>query len=112
MQVRIIVAAKGGFVLLRGGLPYFIKGADGTSYTNRLAQCERNYIRTWDAGNGDEVLTKAAKLNLTITMCLNVAHKRQGFNYDDVDLKTGGDVESRPQAMPFFITQKNLDAML
>jgi len=78
-----IVAGKDGFVLLRAGKPYFIKGAGGTNYTDRLAKYGGNSIRTWDTGNGDEVLNTAAKLNLTVTMGLNVARERHGFNYDD-----------------------------
>lgn len=78
-----IVAGKTGFVLLRAGQPYFIKGAGGTNYTDRLAKYGGNSIRTWDTRNGDEVLNKAAQLNLTVTLGLNVARERHGFNYDD-----------------------------
>jgi hypothetical protein len=78
-----IVAGNSGFVLLRGGKPYFIKGAGGTNYIERLAQYGGNSIRTWDTRNGDEVLNKAAELKLTVTLGLNVARERHGFNYDD-----------------------------
>ncbi|MBA4141271.1 MAG: hypothetical protein H0X70_12400 [Segetibacter sp.] len=78
-----IVTGKDGFMLVRAGKPYFIKGAGGTNYTDRLAKYGGNSIRTWDTRNGDEVLNKAYKLNLTVTMGLNVARERHGFNYDD-----------------------------
>lgn len=82
--VQVNVAAKGdGFELLRGGQPYFIKGAGGTSYTDRLAQYGGNSIRTWDTRNGEEVLETAQQLGLTVTMGLNVARERHGFDYDD-----------------------------
>jgi hypothetical protein len=71
------------FQLYRGGQPFFIKGAGGTNYMERLAEYGGNSIRTWDTRNGEEVLTKANKLNLTVTMGLNVARERHGFNYDD-----------------------------
>jgi hypothetical protein len=71
------------YKLIRNGQPYFIKGAGGTSYMDRLAAYGGNSIRTWDSRNGDEVLNNAAKLGLTVTMGLNVARERHGFNYDD-----------------------------
>jgi hypothetical protein len=67
-----IVAGKTGFVLLRAGKPYFVKGAGGTNYIDRLAQYGGNSVRTWDSRNGDEVLNKAAKLQLTVTLGLKL----------------------------------------
>ena len=78
-----IVARESGFVLLRAGKPYFIKGAGGTNYIERLAQYGGNSVRTWGSGNGDEILNKAAQLKLTVTFGLDVARERHGFNYDD-----------------------------
>jgi len=78
-----IVAKEDGFTLLRAGKPYFIKGAGGTSYTDRLTKYGGNSIRTWDSRNGAEVLNKTYQLGLTVTMGLNVARERHGFNYDD-----------------------------
>jgi hypothetical protein len=72
-----------GYGLLRGGQPYFIKGAGGTRYQDRLAQYGGNSIRTWGTGNGEEVLTTAHRLGLSVTMGLNVGSERHGFNYDD-----------------------------
>jgi hypothetical protein len=82
--VKVEIKKEGDrFVLYRGGQPYFIKGAGGTSYMDRLAQYGGKSIRTWDTRNGDEVLNKANSLGLTVTMGLNVARERHGFNYDD-----------------------------
>lgn len=78
-----VIPKDDGFVLLRNGKPYFIKGAGGTNYTDRLANYGGNSIRTWDTRNGDDVLNKANNLGLTVTMGLNVARERHGFNYDD-----------------------------
>jgi hypothetical protein len=76
---------KGGssYQLLRSGQPYFIKGAGGTNYMERLAQYGGNSIRTWGTNNGEAILNKANSLGLTVTMGLNVARERHGFNYDD-----------------------------
>ncbi len=81
-----IVAKDDGFIIERAGKPYFIKGAGGTSYTDRLAKYGGNSIRTWDTRNGEEILSKAKSLGLTVTMGLNVARERHGFNYDDTTL--------------------------
>ncbi|MDB5222189.1 MAG: glycosyl hydrolase family protein [Chitinophagaceae bacterium] len=78
-----IVAKNNGFILLRDGKPYFIKGAGGTSYSDRLAKYGGNSIRTWNTRDGEEVLNKANQLGLTVTMGLNVARERHGFNYND-----------------------------
>ncbi|MCP9751457.1 glycoside hydrolase family 2 TIM barrel-domain containing protein [Ferruginibacter sp. HRS2-29] len=72
-----------GYSLLRNGKPYFIKGAGGTSYIERLAKYGGNSVRTWGSEKGKEVLDKAAKLGLTVTMGLSVTAERHGFNYDD-----------------------------
>jgi hypothetical protein len=78
-----ITSVKDGFVLQRGGKPYFIKGAGGTNYIDRLAKYGGNSIRTWDTRDGAEILNKALSLRLTVTLGLNVARERHGFNYDD-----------------------------
>jgi Glycosyl hydrolases family 2, TIM barrel domain len=78
-----IVAKDSGFILVRSGRPYFIKGAGGTNYSDRLVKYGGNSIRTWDTRNGEAVLNKADSLGLTVTMGLNVARERHGFNYDD-----------------------------
>ena len=78
-----IVASDTGFILVRAGKPYFIKGAGGTNYMDRLVKYDGNSIRTWDSKNGDVVLDKANSLGLTVTMGLNVARERHGFDYND-----------------------------
>ena len=78
-----IVKNDSGFVLMRNHKPYFIKGAGGTNYMDRLAKYGGNSIRTWSTGNGDQDMAKADNLGLTVTMGLDVARERHGFNYDD-----------------------------
>src|ERR1700733_11692512 len=78
-----IVASDTGFILVRSGKPYFIKGAGGTNYMDRLVKYGGNSIRTWDSKNGNDVLDKANSLGLTVTMGLNVARERHGFDYND-----------------------------
>ncbi|WP_347156648.1 glycoside hydrolase family 2 TIM barrel-domain containing protein [Pontibacter chitinilyticus] len=72
-----------GYQLLRGGVPYFIKGAGGSNYLDRLAAYGGNSIRTWSTHNGQQVLDDAAQHGLTVTMGLDVARERHGFDYND-----------------------------
>jgi hypothetical protein len=78
-----IVQTSDGFVMQRSGKPYFIKGAGGTNYIDRLAKYGGNSIRTWDSRNADQILKEANDLNLTVTIGLNVARERHGFDYND-----------------------------
>jgi hypothetical protein len=82
--VKVEIKKEGeGYVLYRGGKPYFIKGAGGTNYMDRLAKYGGNSIRTWNTSNGPKVLGDAERLGLTVTMGLGMGIERQGFNYDD-----------------------------
>jgi len=72
-----------GFALLRDGKPYFIKGAGGTNYMDRLKAYGGNSIRTWSTHAGQQVLDEAQRLGLTVTMGLAVATERHGFDYND-----------------------------
>ncbi len=78
-----IVKQDGGYTLLRGGKPYFIKGAGGTVFMDRLKAYGGNSIRTWSTQNGRQVLDEAHRLGLTVTMGLAVATERHGFDYND-----------------------------
>jgi hypothetical protein len=71
------------FQLLRGGQLYFVKGAGGSMYPERIAAYGGNSIRTWGSNNGQNVLDTAQKYGLTVLMGLDVARERHGFNYDD-----------------------------
>lgn len=82
--VKVEIRKDGNnYQLLRTGQPYFIKGAGGTKYMERLPQYGGNSIRTWRTANGEAILDKAYSLALTVTMGLNVVAERHGFNYDD-----------------------------
>ncbi|WP_242920015.1 glycoside hydrolase family 2 TIM barrel-domain containing protein [Pontibacter liquoris] len=74
---------NGAFQLYRGGSTYYIKGAGGTNYMDRLAAYGGNSIRTWGTENGQQVLDQAQQHGLTVTMGLDVARERHGFDYND-----------------------------
>src|SRR5688572_30080479 len=71
------------FQLLRGGKPYFVKGAGGSVYPERIVASGGNSIRTWGTRDAQKVLDSAQKFGLTVLMGLDVARERHGFNYDD-----------------------------
>jgi hypothetical protein len=72
-----------GYTFKRNGLPYFVKGAGGTSKTEAIKVAGGNSFRTWGTGDGKAHLDRAEQLGLTVTMGLDVARERHGFNYDD-----------------------------
>lgn len=60
--------------------PYFIKGAVGSDYLEKLKQYGGNSIRT---GSSSIILDKAQSLGLTALVNLPVRAERDGMNYDD-----------------------------
>lgn len=78
-----IIKINGAHQLLRGGQPYFVKGAGGSAYPDRIAAYGGNSIRTWGSRNGLQVLDSANKHGLTVLMGLDVARERHGFDYND-----------------------------
>jgi len=83
-----IVEHEGKFVLLRGGQPYTVKGV-GIDDANleRAAAHGANSIRTWSVDDNAlpalELLDKAQALGMTVSLCLEFARERHGFDYDD-----------------------------
>jgi hypothetical protein len=71
------------YKLFRGGEPYFVKGAGGSSYPSRIAAYNGNSIRTWGTRGAQGILDSAARYGLTVLMGLDMTSERHGFNYDD-----------------------------
>ena len=77
------IAGNGnGFQLLRGGKPYFVKGAGGDGSKTLLRDLGGNSFRTWGADDLDTQLAEAQKLGLTVTAGIWLGHKEY-FNYHD-----------------------------
>ncbi|MET4107145.1 glycoside hydrolase family 2 TIM barrel-domain containing protein [Hymenobacter sp. UYP22] len=74
---------QGRYELLRASKPYFIKGAGGGQFPERIRAYGGNSIRTWSTSGLDKVLADARKNGLTVMVGLDVARERHGFNYDD-----------------------------
>jgi hypothetical protein len=75
--------ANGRYELLRGGQPYFVKGAGGTQYPERIAAYGGNSIRTWSTNEASQVLAAANQHQLTVMLGLDVVRERHGFDYND-----------------------------
>ena len=76
-------ATEQGWQLLRGGEPYFIKGAGGSGSLEQLAAAGANSVRTWGADNVGPLLDEAHALGLTVTVGIWLGHERHGFDYND-----------------------------
>lgn len=74
---------NGKYVLYRNGKPYYIKGAGGYQNFEKLKEYGGNSIRLWDTYKAKKILDEAHELGLTVTLGLNVARERHGFDYDD-----------------------------
>ena len=76
-------STEDGWQLLRGGEPYFIKGAGGTGSLEKLAAAGANSVRTWGADDIGPLLDEAHALGLTVTVGIWLGHERHGFDYND-----------------------------
>ncbi len=72
-----------GWQLLRGGKPYFIRGAGGDGSLELLAAAGANSVRTWGADGIDARLDAAHALGLSVTVGIWLGHERHGFDYSD-----------------------------
>ncbi len=78
-----VVKTADGFQLMRGGRPYFIKGAGGSGSLQLLHDSGGNSLRTWGADGLEPTLAQAQALNMTVTAGIWLGQKQQGFNYHD-----------------------------
>jgi len=74
---------EGGWQLLRGGEPYFIRGAGGTHSLELLAAAGANSVRTWGGDDIGPLLDEAHSLSLSVTVGIWLGHERHGFDYND-----------------------------
>jgi hypothetical protein len=79
----VVKNENGRYQLYRDGEPYFIKGAGGYKYYDRLKECGGNSVRIWSTIGAKEYMDKAHELGLTVTLGLDLGHERLGFNYSD-----------------------------
>lgn len=78
-----LVKTNDGWQLLRGGEPYFIRGAGGGASLEALAAAGGNSVRTWGADDLGPLLDSAHALGLSVTVGIWLGHERHGFDYSD-----------------------------
>ena len=76
-----LVKSGNGFKLVRGGSPYFIKGAGGDASKTLLKHVGGNSLRTWGTDGLDTLLPRAQALGLTVTAGIWLGHTDNGFSY-------------------------------
>ena len=82
-KVEVKQAADGSFSLLRDGQPYFIKGAGGHKYLDKVAELGGNSIRLWGEKDAEVILDQAHEKGLSVCLGLWVGHERHGFDYNN-----------------------------
>ncbi len=83
VKVEVVVNPAGGFQLLRSGMPYYVNGAGGDVFMDKIKVCGGNSVRLWGAENAQEVLDEAQKRGITVMLGLWMAPERHGFDYSD-----------------------------
>lgn len=84
-KATAVRATSTGYELLRYGKPYFIEGAGGVRYFDRLKDCGGNSIRVWDDNDAERILNEAQKLGLTVMLGLWVERETEGFDYNNYE---------------------------
>jgi hypothetical protein len=84
-DVKTVVIKKdgAGYRLFVNEKPYFIKGAGGYKYYEKLKDCGGNSVRLWSIDGARECMDKAQSLGLTVTLGIDIGHERKGFDYND-----------------------------
>lgn len=79
----VIKNVNGRYQLLKNGEPYYIKGAGGYKFYDKLKECGGNSVRLWSTDGAKEYMDKAQALGLTVTLGIDLGHERKGFDYND-----------------------------
>jgi len=79
----VVKKESGRYQLYRNGVPYFIKGAGGYNYYEKLKEYGGNSVRLWSTDGAREYMDKAHKLGLTVVLGLDLGYERKGFDYND-----------------------------
>ena len=91
----------GNYRIYRGGEPYFIKGAGGTTRLDLLVESGGNSIRTWNTRDADRILDEAHERGLTVMLGVWLQHERHGFDYDDEEAVARQKAEVREKVLRY-----------
>ncbi len=96
-----IIEQDGKYILYRGGEEYFIKGAGGQVYLDRVKEYGGNSIRLWSTKDSQEsgktvqeLLDEAHAHGLTVTLGLWVTHPRHNPDFYGDPEKVSAQLES------------------
>jgi Glycosyl hydrolases family 2, TIM barrel domain len=93
---------EGHWQLLVNHQPFYIKGAGLESGDQeKLAAHGGNSFRTWRTANGQQVLDRAYKNGLYVTMGLDIARERHGFDYSDTNAVAGQLAEVKIEVLKY-----------
>lgn len=106
-QTRVVKQAN-GFVLMRNGQPYYVKGVGGDVHMDKMVAIGANSLRTWGVERAQEVLDEAHKRGLTVMLGMWLQHERHGFDYNNKE-KVQGQLNHFKQVVDRF---KNHPALL
>lgn len=80
-SIVTIEKSKEGYKMRRNGEEYFVKGAGGSRYLDRLVRYGGNSIRSWSSSQ--KVLDAAGEKGLSVCLGLRLKKPRMGFDYTD-----------------------------
>jgi len=72
-----------GFSLYKNGKPFFIKGACGDQYYDKIKYMGGNSVRVWDTKNAQKTLDQAHKQGLTVMLGIFIQREKEGFDFYD-----------------------------
>jgi hypothetical protein len=83
IKVEVTKNVNGSYQLLRGNNPFYVKGAGGDVFMDKIIAAGGNSVRLWGAENAQAVLDEAQKKGLTVMLGLWMPPERHGFDYSD-----------------------------
>jgi hypothetical protein len=107
VPVKVVQNAN-GYELLRGGKPYFIKGAAGLQHFDLLREKGGNSVRIYTANYADVMLDEAQRQGLTVMFGLWMKPPYEKFDYYDPKAVEAQNQEVYRQVLRF----KNHPALL
>ncbi|MDF2176886.1 glycoside hydrolase family 2 TIM barrel-domain containing protein [Aliiglaciecola sp. CAU 1673] len=96
-----LVKTDNAWTILRNGEPYFIKGAGGSRYLQKLAQSGANSVRTWSTDDAQRILDEAHQYGLTVMLGLRMGKERHGFDYSDKEAVAAQKAQIREQVLKY-----------
>ena len=97
-----VVKTSQGWSLLRGGKPYFVRGAGWGTPLDSVSDAGGNTIRTWGVDSTTPGLLDAAHARgLTVLLGLWMQHPRDGFDYTDLEAVAAQETALLQQAISF-----------